>query len=784
MRQPVRFGVRIVDDPSPAGDGLPPMDVPVFVGFAARGPVHRPVAIEGSEGFAAAFGGVLDLVQGGVSVDPAERLVAHLQPAVEAFFGNGGRRCFVIRVAGKGACSAQFGMAGLTLWVRQAGVWKDGGLDLQLKASSPGTWADRLETASRLRSEALRDGASLLRGDLLRARRGSVTAWKRVASESPLAPALAAGDWIWPDGGAAAITTTDWLIERVRLDLAVRDHDQATQLREACGLASGAANQPWWEADADARFDAGLDPVPWPLAGFSAEPGSDWALLPAGIGIDFGPWRAARPNRLSSLERNGLDRFEAGLFLDPDWTGRLHGSALLDWADQVRFFTPKPRHLQGLHGALGRDDACAKEASWIAVTDAVHPGWRLDAPQPAQDLHCQAMPDPVCDCPPGTFDDCAPPPPVRPQPPTWFSVPATDAPPVVLPADTDLLLRLLPHAATPGVTLEVQRAARPDFSDAAELIRAAPAASISLRLVAGAWWLRARAHRAGLVSAWSEPLALDVRAVAWRALASPDASVLATVNAALMDLCAASREHFALLAAPLSAAAPELAAQVQALRDDAAASDRGSGTVATASFAALHHPWLLQADSDARLRPHPPQGALLGQFARRSRTRGAWSAPGADALAGAVALRGAGAELDGLNALQLRDGAVVSVQGQTLSLDADWQALGVRRLFNLLRRLCRREGERFVFEPNDGALRRGLERSFDALLHRLMQRGAFRGGDAASSYLIRTAAGADAAREIERGECSVLIQVAPSRPMRFLTLHLRRSGEQLLIEER
>ncbi|PTT77614.1 hypothetical protein DBR42_24865 [Pelomonas sp. HMWF004] len=98
--------------------------------------------------------------------------------------------------------------------------------------------------------------------------------------------------------------------------------------------------------------------------------------------------------------------------------------------------------------------------------------------------------------------------------------------------------------------------------------------------------------------------------------------------------------------------------------------------------------------------------------------------------------------------------------------------------------MCRREGQRFVFEPNDLTLRRGLERSFDALLQRLMQRGAFRGVDAASSYLLKTAAGAEAAREIERGECSLLIQVAPSRPLRFLTLHLRRSGEQLLIEER
>jgi phage tail sheath protein FI len=224
------------------------------------------------------------------------------------------------------------------------------------------------------------------------------------------------------------------------------------------------------------------------------------------------------------------------------------------------------------------------------------------------------------------------------------------------------------------------------------------------------------------------------------------------------------------------------------LRDEAQRVDTAEAGSA-ASFAAIHHPWLLQRDADDRLRAHPPTGALMGLLARRSRQHGAWGAPGADPLPTALMLTGdlQGAdvlEALGANPLALRSDGIAAVRSQTLSLDVDWTAIGVRRLFILLRRLCRREGQRFVFEPNDLTLRRGLERSFDALLHRLMQRGAFRGVDAKSSYLLKTASGADALREIERGECSLLIQVAPSYPLRFLTLHLRRSGEQLLIEER
>ena len=55
-------GVRIVDLPAPLDDGLPVMDVPVFVGFAERGPLDRPVALEDPAHYTAVFGGSLYLV--------------------------------------------------------------------------------------------------------------------------------------------------------------------------------------------------------------------------------------------------------------------------------------------------------------------------------------------------------------------------------------------------------------------------------------------------------------------------------------------------------------------------------------------------------------------------------------------------------------------------------------------------------------------------------------------------------------------------------------------------
>ena len=906
-------GILLIDDPSALGDDLPVMDVPVFIGLAARGPLQRPVATEDLTQFEAVFGPALELVRRAAprasersSENLSGNLFGHLHAAVAGFFANGGRRCHVLRVAaraagdwvdagaaaaqGSGAASARLEFAGLRLALRGAlaaagagpawtgasettttggSVWRWADTDFILRASSPGSWADRLESAARLRSEALHASDALQTGDLLRASRvagsggsagsGSATptaqGWLRVDQPASLAQTLqraAAADWLWPDGGvgggAGVVDADSWLLERVRIDLGLREVGRATLLREGCGLSAGAGagagtgaaagadtdtgKLPWFEGDADAAYDAAdaaarpYRASPWPLAGTpwttaGFQPASpDWLLLPLGVGPDFAEWRPARLDGRDALARNGVDRFDAALFVDPAWNERMRGQVLRDWADEIRFLGSATRRLQGVHGALGRDDACAREATWIVVPDAAQPGWDRSDPLPGRNGVVRAVADPQCHCLPRDFKNCLPPPPRPPQPPTIdFGSPA----PVALPADTDWQLMLAAPAEDenddddecdgeplPPSRLEVQLAGQPDFSDARELINALAPASVTLGLPAGFYFLRARAVRLGLYSAWSPAFSLDLQAIGWQARAPglmplhpPADSVCAQVQRALIDLCAASREHFALLAAPPEWDAATLAAHVggpAGLRAHADRADAGAGgagdAAASASFAALYHPWVLQRDADGLLREHPPEGLLMGLMARRSRLKGAWSAAGPEPLAGALQVAGmlldpARIEALGANPLSLRSGVgshgvcgVCAVRADTLSQDADWQSLGVRRLLILLRRLARREGERFAFESNNLALRRSLERAFEALLQRLMQRGAFRGLDAPSCYLLRTASGAQAALEIERGECSLLIQVAPSRPLRFLTLHLLRAGEQLQIEER
>jgi hypothetical protein len=89
-------GVYVDVTPPEAVETLPRMDIAVFVGFAATGPLHLPVLIESVAQYAAVFGPDAPLAWDDVR---GERVYVYLGPAVRAFFANGGRRCWVTRVA-------------------------------------------------------------------------------------------------------------------------------------------------------------------------------------------------------------------------------------------------------------------------------------------------------------------------------------------------------------------------------------------------------------------------------------------------------------------------------------------------------------------------------------------------------------------------------------------------------------------------------------------------------------------------------------------------------------
>jgi hypothetical protein len=137
-------GVVFEATPPPSPRVLPRMDVGAFIGFAAAGPMHVPVAVEDAAGFTEVFGEDAPLAW---DADRGEQALAQLAPAVRAFFRNGGRRAWVVRVAGDSAHSSLLPIPGLAAGSRGGTLYL-----ASLAARAPGSWADGLRVAAALSS--------------------------------------------------------------------------------------------------------------------------------------------------------------------------------------------------------------------------------------------------------------------------------------------------------------------------------------------------------------------------------------------------------------------------------------------------------------------------------------------------------------------------------------------------------------------------------------------------------------------------------------------------------
>ncbi|MCB8983626.1 MAG: IPT/TIG domain-containing protein [Ardenticatenaceae bacterium] len=138
MRLP---GIYFLPAERPSAPTLPPLDVAAFVGFAQRGPLHAPVAVEDIDVYRAIFGGDLALAR-----DAGRTIYACLPTAVSAFFANGGRRCYVVRVAADSATPTRLPLPGV---ISLGGAGAAPRLT-PLYTSSPGAWGAQLRLGSRL----------------------------------------------------------------------------------------------------------------------------------------------------------------------------------------------------------------------------------------------------------------------------------------------------------------------------------------------------------------------------------------------------------------------------------------------------------------------------------------------------------------------------------------------------------------------------------------------------------------------------------------------------------
>lgn len=584
------------------------------------------------------------------------------------------------------------------------------------------------------------------------------------------------------------------------------------------------------------RAADGLSSTGFPLAADDdevaslADRGPPLAWIPLAVPPLFGPPAGPLPLPGTALERDGLSRLNAELFLDPA-LAVLGVETILAHADAIRYLADRPRPLFGLHAALsiGTADGLYHEASLIALPDAAHVGWRrrpsaevpsvpaTPAPPPAHWFThrgpCAAAPVGVAASGPdfSRFLDCG-----------TRALPAPQLQGPTGPVGYGFA-RLTWTPSVEGAVHVLEEARSPDFGFAREVWRGTGEAFVANLTQDGIFYYRVRGIIAGEESPLSNTVAVVVRADAWEVLAPADfgsdgEARLLAVQRAVLRLAAATGELFAVLGLPHHYREADAIAHAARLRAPRGSALSGGDAFAfgfderrALSYGALYHPWVIAgavSDRDAtvpndraairrglRLAPEadqrrlcPPDGAILGVAAARAHARGAWIAPANEPLIDVVALAPAPAEAA---LLPLYDGLVNTLCGdprgflclsaETLADELEWRPINVRRLMMLLRRLAMRRGSTFVFEPNDDILARSVERGFETLLGDLLRRGAFAGPDAARSY--RVTAGATPA-DRDGGRLLVELRVAPALPLQFLTLRLMQRGErQTVVEE-
>ena len=210
------------------------------------------------------------------------------------------------------------------------------------------------------------------------------------------------------------------------------------------------------------------------------------------------------------------------------------------------------------------------------------------------------------------------------------------------------------------------------------------------------------------------------------------------------------------------------------------------------SFGSLYHPWLIGRENNQLdiLRQTPPDGAVAGIMARRTLNRGAWIAPANEVMSNVVALypplareRWLNLQEAHLNIIRQEPRGFLYLSADTLSDDTELRPINVRRLLILLRRLALRLGADYVFEPNNSAFRRLVQRGFEAMLEQMFIRGAFAGNTASEAFQVVTKSYLNPPQSVEQGRFIVELKVAPSQPLTFLTVRLLQFNDRSLVTE-
>ena len=199
------------------------------------------------------------------------------------------------------------------------------------------------------------------------------------------------------------------------------------------------------------------------------------------------------------------------------------------------------------------------------------------------------------------------------------------------------------------------------------------------------------------------------------------------------------------------------------------------------SYAALYYPWLEVTDpSTNKTVSMPPSGHIAGVWARSDNTRGVHKAPANEVVLGATGLtynvsKGEQDVLNpnGINCVRAFPGMGIRVWGaRTLSSNASWRYINVRRLFNFVEKSIERGTQWVVFEPNDPRLWGRVRRDVGAFLTNVWRDGALFGLAPSEAFFVKCDAENNPSESRDVGRLIIEIGMAPVKPAEFVIFRI------------
>jgi phage tail sheath protein FI len=204
----------------------------------------------------------------------------------------------------------------------------------------------------------------------------------------------------------------------------------------------------------------------------------------------------------------------------------------------------------------------------------------------------------------------------------------------------------------------------------------------------------------------------------------------------------------------------------------------------SSKYAAIYYPWIKINDPfTGRPLTVPPSGAVAGIYADTDVKRGVHKAPAGvengyvNAASGIekIVTKGENDILyqEEVNVIRKLPEGILVWGARTISADAEWKYINVRRLFIFLEQSIEHGTQWVVFEPNGPSLWKSIKRNISAFLKIQWMEGKLVGDTQEQAFYVKCDEETNPPEVVDAGQVVTEIGVAPSKPAEFVVFRIR-----------